>query len=101
MTIIICLALGWLALIIYSLKNHYSFKNLLRYSASGIYNARVVLLTLALVGILTALWRSAGTIPYIVTYSIRLVRPQILLLCIFLLNSLVSFLIGTSWRWTF
>lgn len=96
MTIVICLAIGWVFFILYNLKKGYHFKELLRFSGSGIYNARIVLLTLALVGILTGLWRSAGTISYIVTYSIRLVQPSILLLCIFLLNALVSFLIGTS-----
>ncbi|MCQ2508120.1 MAG: sodium:proton antiporter [Dorea sp.] len=96
MTVIICLAIGWLCFIIYNRKKGYSFRDLLTFSWKGILGAKVVLLTLALVGVLTGLWRSAGTIAYIVTVSISLVQPNILLLCIFLLNALVSFLIGTS-----
>ena len=49
-----------------------------------------------LIGMLTALWRQAGTIPVIICYTIHFIKPSVFLLMVFLLNSLVSVLTGTS-----
>ena len=51
---------------------------------------------MTIIGVLTGLWRSSGTIPAIVGYCVQLITPSVFLLLTFLLNSLVSFLIGTS-----
>ena len=50
----------------------------------------------ALIGMLTATWRCAGTIPSIVCYAFGIVRPSWFLIASFLINSLISFLTGTS-----
>lgn len=51
---------------------------------------------LALIGVLTGLWRAAGVIPAIVYYAVPLISPGVFLLATFLLNCLVSVLTGTS-----
>ena len=45
---------------------------------------------------LTALWRAAGTIPVIICYAAKLIHPSIFVLLTFLLNALLSLLMGTS-----
>ncbi len=55
-----------------------------------------ILLTFILIGILTAAWRSSGTLSAIVCYASTLIRPSVFYLAAFLLNCLVSFLTGTS-----
>ncbi|MDO5132607.1 MAG: Na+/H+ antiporter NhaC family protein [Eubacteriales bacterium] len=86
------LALFWL----YGLRKGFSFRELLQMSLEGISGAKNILLTFFLIGIMTALWRAAGTIPVIVSCSVTLVRPSVLFLMSFLLCSAVSFLTGTS-----
>lgn len=51
---------------------------------------------LLLIGAVTSTWMAAGTVPTIVYYGIQLIHPQGFILTSFLLTSLVSFLIGTS-----
>lgn len=94
--IIICLAIGWCAIILYNIKRGYRMTELLKMSWNGILGASNVLLMLATVGMLTGTWRASGTIAYIVTLCMGLISPRFLLISIFLLNCLVSFLIGTS-----
>ncbi len=96
MWIVVCLAIGWIVFNVISIKRGFTFVELLLMSKNGIKGASKVLLILAMVGVLTAMWRASGTIAYIVTLSVNLIHPNFLLISIFLLNALVSFLIGTS-----
>lgn len=45
---------------------------------SGVLTVKNILITFLLIGMLTALWRQAGTIPVIVCFSARLIRPPCL-----------------------
>ena len=45
---------------------------------------------------MTAMWRADGTIAYIVSSAAGLFKPSILIVTIFLMNCLVSFMTGTS-----
>ena len=86
------LALFWL----YGRKKGFSWGELGRMTLEGVRTVRNILVTFLLIGVLTALWRAAGTVPVIVCYAAGLIRPSIFLLMTFLLNSLVSVLTGTS-----
>ena len=63
---------------------------------SGVRTVRNILLAFVLIGVMTALWRSAGTIPVLVCYASALIRPAVFVVMTFLLNCLLSFLTGTS-----
>lgn len=63
---------------------------------SGILTAKNILIVFVLIGMMTALWRACGTIPFIICHATRLLRPEVLLLVSFLLNSALSVLTGTS-----
>ncbi|MCD7927863.1 MAG: sodium:proton antiporter [Oscillospiraceae bacterium] len=63
---------------------------------SGIKTAKDILLLFLLIGMMTALWRSCGTIPYIIYYGTALCSPHFMLLASFLLCCLTSVLTGTS-----
>lgn len=65
-------------------------------AVSGIKTVKNVLITFLLIGMLTALWRESGTIPVIVCYATKLIRPSLFLVMAFLLNCLVSFMTGTA-----
>ena len=63
---------------------------------SGTATVKKLLFVFLLIGILTALWRTAGTIPVIISYAVKMIRPRIFYLMCFLLCSGLSFLTGTS-----
>ena len=58
--------------------------------------ASIVVVTFVLIGLLTTLWRAAGTVPFIVANTSSLVRPHVVILLAFLLNCLMSLLTGSS-----
>ncbi len=63
---------------------------------SGVKTVKNILITFMLIGVMTGLWRAAGTIPVIVCYATELVRPSVFLVMAFLMNCLVSVLTGTA-----
>lgn len=90
------LAVGYVIFFAYGLLKKHTISEVLKMSLKGIMTTKNILLLFLMIGALTASWRSSGTIAAILYYSIRLIRPSIMLLMSFLLNSLVSFLTGTS-----
>lgn len=49
-----------------------------------------------LIGAITALWRSAGTIGFFIYHGLQIITPQMFLLVAFLLTSFISYALGTS-----
>lgn len=94
--ILAALAIGYLIFFAYSLNCGYSVKEIFAMSWKGIKTAKNILLTFLFIGMLTALWRAAGTIPAIVSYCAGLMNPAVMILMAFLLNCLVSVLTGTA-----
>ena len=80
----------------YSRKQGYTWKSTGKMILQGIKKVRNILFTFILIGMLTALWRQAGSILAIICYTIYLIKPSTFLLMTFLLNCLVSVLTGTS-----
>lgn len=68
-------------------------------TAAGVRVAGVLpaLLILLSIGMLIALWMLSGTIPLLVTWGVRLVSPQHLVVTAFLATALMSTFTGTSW----
>lgn len=56
----------------------------------------VVIKVFVLIGLVTASWLIAGTIPAIVYYSMKVMNPRFFILFTFLSSSLVSYMLGTS-----
>ena len=95
-SILYALAAGLVLFLLFGRRKGFSWPALLKIAAAGVYSARNILITFILIGMLTALWRAAGTIPFIVVSASSLIRPSIFLLMAFLLNCLVSTLTGTA-----
>jgi len=58
--------------------------------------AKTILIVFSLIGMLTALWRAGGTIPFIIYHTLSLIDSQYFVMFAFLLCSLVSCLTGTA-----
>lgn len=77
-------------------KRGFSLKSILEMASTGGKKSFVVLEIFILIGAITGIWMASGTVPAIVYYGIKLVDPNYFILCSFLITSLVSFLLGTS-----
>ena len=94
--LVIALVLGLILFFVYGLIKKYTFKELLVFSVSGIKTVKNILLAFVLIGMITALWRACGVIPYVVYHAISLFDPRIMVLLSFLICSFISFLTGTA-----
>ena len=95
-SVLLALGFGLALFLLYGRKKGFSWQELLGMAVRGVGTVRNILITFLLIGILTALWRAAGTIPVIVCYAAGWIRPSVFLLMTFLLNCGISVLIGTS-----
>lgn len=94
--LVYALAAGLVIFLAYAALKGNGPKALASMCVNGIRTVTGILTTFVFIGVLTALWRAAGTIPAIVCWSASLIRPAVFLLMTFLLNCLVSFLTGTA-----
>lgn len=88
------LTLGMLGIAL--LRRGFSLKVLIIMGFRGSKQAFPVIKILLLIGALTAVWMASGTVPAIVYYGIHWINPHGFILAAFLLTSLVSLLLGTS-----
>ncbi len=94
--IIAALIAGYAIFFIYARLCGFSVRSIIRMSSVGVKEIRNILATFVLIGMLTASWRGAATIPSIVYCSFNAISPSWFLPAAFIINSLVSFLTGTS-----
>ncbi len=96
--IFIAYALAASLLLFVSVLNRRGFplSALLRMGLAGARQSLPVVQVLLLIGMVTAVWMAAGTVPALVYYGTRLISAQFFVLWAFLLSSAVSILIGTS-----
>lgn len=86
-------------LIIFSLYAHeagHSPRKILAMWGAGVRTIKPILITLLLIGIITAYWRAAGVIPAIIFYTADFFTPSIILSMTFWLCGLISTLTGTA-----
>ncbi len=95
-SIVYALVAGLFLFLFYAGKKGFGWREQLEMSLSGIKTVKNILITFVLIGMLTALWRDAGTIPLIVCYATRMIQPSLFLVMAFLLNCMVSVLTGTA-----
>ena len=95
-SVLYAMILGYILFFAYGLIKKHSVRDMLRMSLKGMDTVKSILVVFLLIGILTATWRSSGTIPMIICSAAGIVRPSFLLPAVFLINCLVSLLIGTS-----
>ena len=95
-SILYALSAGLVLFWLYGRHKGLSWGELFKLSVSGVKTVKNILITFMLIGMLTALWREAGTIPIIVCYAAQLISPALFLLMTFLLNCFISVLTGTS-----
>lgn len=82
--------------IMVAFKRGSALKDLISMAFKGGNKSLLVVRILILIGAITSIWMAAGTVPAIVYYGIKFLRPNLFILSAFLTSCFVSFLIGTS-----
>jgi len=85
-----------IALVVISLLRGYRPAELVKLALPGVKTSFIVVGVLILIGCLTGLWRSCGTIAYFIVFGVGLCPPGLFVLLAFLLSALMSLAIGTS-----
>ncbi len=88
------IALGLLTAVL--IRRGFSPGSLLKMGIAGARQSLPVINVLLLIGIITAVWMAAGTVPALVYYGTGLISARFFMLWAFLLTSAVSVLMGTS-----
>lgn len=99
-TVIVALLFGYVCFVVYGLLKKHSFSSLIIKSFSQVRTGFNVMLILLCIGMLTASWKIGGTIPYLVTCSVGIIKPAYCLAITFALNAALSLLIGTAFGTT-
>ena len=95
-SVVVPLLIGFV--VFYGVGYHrgYSVAKLIDMAKDGARTSMVVIKLLLMIGCITALWRACGTIPAFLYYGISMVTPKSFILISFLLTSLLSYLLGSS-----
>jgi len=94
--VLLALGCGLMLFVGYGLWRGFSLAQLFKMCWESIVTIHNILLTFVLIGMLTASWRASGTIPVIITLASKLIDPHCFAMTAFILNAMISFLIGTS-----
>ena len=95
-SLILPLSLGLALFFLLGLRRGFGARDLCGMAWEKGRDALVVVRVLLRIGILTAVWRSCGTIAFCIYYGVRAVSPPLFILVAFLLTAGLSFALGTS-----
>ena len=83
-------------LLLLLVQRGFGVQQLLYLAFAGSKKSFSVIYILLLIGVVIAVWMTAGTVPAIVYYGIQMIKPSYFILSAFILTILVSLIIGTS-----
>ncbi|MBQ6296701.1 MAG: hypothetical protein IJK81_03285 [Selenomonadaceae bacterium] len=95
-SILFALIFGLMIFSFYAAELGHSPRKIFGMWIEGVRPIKPVLITLLLIGIVTAYWRAAGVIPAIIFYTADFFSPAIIFLMSFWLCALISVLTGTA-----
>lgn len=78
------------------LRRKFGLQALLKMGWSNMPASLTVIRILIILGALTGLWRSCGTIPFCIYYGIRFISPGMFIFVTFMINVMLSLALGTS-----
>jgi NhaC family Na+:H+ antiporter len=87
---------GLLIFLYLSVRRGYRTSDVITMAYEGGKKALVVLKIFILIGVIIPVWISAGTVPSIVFYGFKIIEPNLFIVSSFIVNCIISFLIGTS-----
>lgn len=95
-SIVLSLFINLIVLITYAFIRDYKLKEIYKMVYQGLLETKTILFVFILIGMITGIWRLSGTIAYIIYYGTGLISPKFFYVGVFIFNSLISLLTGTS-----
>lgn len=95
-SIILALSLNLILLSLYAYIRKFSPREIWSMAFTGIKDTKTILLVFSLIGMITGIWRLSGTIAYIIYHGTSFISPNFFYVGVFVFNSAISFLTGTS-----
>ena len=69
---------------------------ILKMALEGVISSLIVIRVMLTIGVLTGLWRSAGTFALLTSWGLRAITPSLFVLVAFLMSCILSYALGTS-----
>jgi NhaC family Na+:H+ antiporter len=95
-SMLIPMIIGMISFSLSALYRGYHTEDVVTMILKGMKKSMSLMPIFALIGIITAVWRASGTIPFFVYYGTKLMNPNYFVLFAFFLSCMVSFALGTS-----
>ncbi|MHC5099557.1 Na+/H+ antiporter NhaC family protein [Peptoniphilus genitalis] len=95
-SIVLALFLNLILLSLYAYMRKFSSREIWSMAFTGIRDTKTILLVFSLIGMITGIWRLSGTIAYIIYHGTSFISPKFFYVGVFIFNSAISFLTGTS-----
>ncbi len=95
-SILVPLVLGMISFSSVAVYRGHKLVSVIKMIICGMKKSLSLMPIFVLIGIITAVWRASGTIPFLVYYGTKLMNPDYFILFAFLLSCIVSFALGTS-----
>lgn len=95
-TLLIGLSILFVLMVFLAMVKFKNLKDVIEIVVNGSKKSYILLIIFALLGALSASWFISGTIPALIYYGIKIINPNYFYICSFLITSLFSFLIGSS-----
>ena len=90
------LAAGFIGFMGVGLRQGFALPALLRMAWKGVRESLIVVRVMLTIGVLTGLWRAAGTFALLTAWGLRLISPSTFILEAFLLSCTLSYALGSS-----
>jgi len=95
-TALIGLLFGSVISVILCIKSGFTFKESLAMIFLGIKNAKIIVMIMSLIGVLSALWMASGTMATLMDFGFSHLLNFNLVLSIFIITGIFSLILGTS-----
>ena len=95
-SIVLALFLNLILLSLYAYIRKFNPREIWSMAYTGIRDTKTILLVFSLIGMITGIWRLSGTIAYIIYHGTSFMSPKFFYVGVFIFNSAISFLTGTS-----
>lgn len=92
----LAMSAGFMLFFMAGRKSGYRIPQLLGMSLAGAKSSLIVVRVLLTIGVMTGLWRSAGTFAALVALGLEAVTPSMFVLAAFVLPCVLSYALGTS-----
>lgn len=95
-SVIFALLTGLLAFSAVAVRRGHAPGKVVRMAGKGVREGLIVIEILFMIGFMTGLWRSSGTITFFVYHGVNMITPQLFVLLTFVLSAVLGYILANS-----